>query len=56
MSILAREGQEASRQATGFRHAFVKETKNGNVNIVKWAFPIRKLSRQNGVGGWGGKP
>lgn len=46
MSILAREGQEASRQASGFRHAFVKEMKKENVDIVKWAFTIRKHASQ----------
>lgn len=37
MSILAREGQEASRQVTSFRHAFLKGIKKGNVDMVKWA-------------------
>lgn len=46
MSILAREGQEAPRQASGFRHAFLKEMKKENVDIVKWAFPIRKHASQ----------
>jgi len=46
MSILSRDGQEVSRQATSFRHAFLKEMKKGNVNIVKWAFPTRKCSSQ----------
>lgn len=48
MSILVGKQQQTSRQATGFRHAFLKEMTKGNVNIVKWAFPIRTHSSQRG--------